>query len=87
MKYSLKITSFLGLVALMGCSGSGDSGDVEAANRAAASAPKSVDQLPADMSPEAKRMAGAAIGQSQAMKDQAQKENEARKRFMQNAGR
>lgn len=68
---------------LAGCSGGGDPGDVEAANKASAAAPKSVDQLPSDMSPEAKRMAGAAMGQQQAMTDHAMRENEARKRAAQ----
>lgn len=72
---------------IAGCSGGGDSGDVEAANKASAAMPKSVDQLPSDMSPEAKRMAGAAIGQQQAMTDHAMRENEARKRAMQGQGR
>lgn len=78
--------SIIGFIAigatLLGCSG-GSAGDVEAANKASAQAPKSVDQLPEEMSPEAKRMAGAAMGQQQAMSDHAMRENEARKRAAQ----
>lgn len=80
------LISSLAIGVIAGCSG-GDVGDVEAANMASAAAPKSVDQLPSDMSPEAKRMAGAAMGQQQAMSDQAMRENEVRKRAMQGQGR
>lgn len=69
-----------GLVA--GCS-SNDSGDVEAANKAAAQAPKSADQLPTDMPPEARKQAESAIAQQQAMSQQANTENDARMRAMQ----
>ncbi|MCW5942985.1 MAG: hypothetical protein KIS66_12180 [Fimbriimonadaceae bacterium] len=64
---------------LAGCSGS-DQGDVKKAEEAAARAPKSVDQLPADMPPEAKRGAEAAMGQQQAMKQQMDAQAEAMKR-------
>lgn len=69
-------------LALAGCSGS-DRGDVKAAEEAAARAPKSVDQLPADMPPEAKRGAAAAMGQQQAMQQQMDAQAEAMKRAAQ----
>lgn len=72
---------------LAGCSGGGDPGDVDAAKKAADAAPKSVDQLPADMPPEARRAAEAAMGQKSAMSEQMAKENEARKRAMQGMNR
>lgn len=72
---------------LAGCSGGGDPGDVETAKKAAEAAPKSVDQLPADMPPEARRAAEAAMGQKAAMSEQMSKENEARKRAMQGMNR
>lgn len=72
---------------LAGCSGTGDAGDVELAKKASESAPKSVDQLPADMPPEARRAAEAAMGQKSAMSEQMAKENEARKRAIQGANR
>lgn len=43
-----------------------DNGDVDVAVRAAQAAPKSVDQLPADMPPEARASAAGAIAQGQA---------------------
>jgi outer membrane murein-binding lipoprotein Lpp len=68
----------LGFGALAGCSGS-DSGDVEKAKEAAEKAPKSVDELPADMPPQARANAAAAIQQAQA---RTQFEGEAQKRAM-----
>lgn len=55
----------LGFGVLTGCSGS-DSGDVERAKEAAEKAPKSVDELPADMPPQARANAAAAIEQAKA---------------------
>ncbi|MEJ5170294.1 MAG: hypothetical protein WHU10_04845 [Fimbriimonadales bacterium] len=55
----------LGFGVLAGCSGS-DSGDVEKAKEAAEKAPKSVDELPADMPEQARRNAAAAIEQAKA---------------------
>lgn len=66
---------------LAGCS-QADSGNVEAAKAAAQAAPRSVDELPADMPPEAKRSAGAAISQGQQMEAKMNAENEARARAM-----
>ncbi len=70
----------LTLVVGLGCRGSSDSGDVARAEAAAAAAPKTVDELPADMPPEAKRGAAAAMGQSQAMQQQMDAQAEAMKR-------
>lgn len=53
-----------------GCA-SEDQGDVEAASKAAAAAPKSVEQLPADMPPEARSAAASAMGQAAAAEQQA----------------
>jgi len=53
-----------------GCA-SEDQGDVEAARKAAAAAPKSVEQLPADMPPEARSAAASAMGQAAAAEQQA----------------
>lgn len=66
-------------LALTGCSGS-DRGDVKAAEEAAARAPKSVEQLPADMPPEARRGAEAGMGQQQAMQQQMNAQAEAMRR-------
>lgn len=60
-----------------GCSPSAN-GDVETATKAAAAAPKSVDQLPADMPPEARSAAASAMGQAQAMQQQANDPNRLR---------
>ncbi len=70
----------LALVGGFGCRGSSDSGDVARAEAAAAAAPKSVEELPADMPPEAKRGAAAAMGQSQAMQQQMDAHADAMKR-------
>lgn len=71
----------LGLCLLAGCTGP-DSGNVDAAKEAAAAAPKSVDELPADMPDEAKRGAAAAIGQGKEMQDKMNAEADARARAM-----
>lgn len=68
----------LGFGVLAGCSGS-DSGDVEKAKEAAEKAPKSVDELPADMPPQARANAAAAIEQA---KVRSQFEDDAQKRAM-----
>lgn len=57
----------VGILAISGCSSSGDPGDVEAAKKASESVAKSPDQLPANMSPEARKAAEGAIGQRNAM--------------------
>jgi len=57
-------------LAVAGCT-SQDEGDVEGAQKAAAAAPKSVDQLPADMPPEARAAAASAMGQAAAAEQQA----------------
>ncbi|MBS1707764.1 MAG: hypothetical protein JSS65_03480 [Armatimonadetes bacterium] len=67
----------LGLVlgaCLLGVTACGDSegpGDLEAAKKASAKAPKSADQLSPEMPAEAKSSATAAMGQAQAMQNQA----------------
>jgi Tfp pilus assembly protein PilP len=71
MKDLLLGFGLISALGLMGCSGGSDPGDVETAAKAAAAAPKSVDQLPADMPPEAKAAAAAAMGQAQAAQQQA----------------
>lgn len=75
------IYSLIAVCLLAGCT-QADSGDVEAAKAAAQSAPKSADELPANMPPEAKRSAAAAISQGQEMEAKMNAENEARARAM-----
>jgi PBP1b-binding outer membrane lipoprotein LpoB len=65
---------------LVGCSSSGDPGDVEKAAQAAQAAPKTADQLPADMPPQAKQQAEAAMQQGQAMAQQMNAQGEAMKK-------
>ncbi len=81
MKYLLPIVAG---ILLVGCSGS-DDGDVAAANKAAAEAPKSADELPADMSPEARRSAEAAMKQSEAMRQQMDSQAAAMKKARENS--
>jgi len=81
MKYLLPIVAGILLVA---CSGS-DDGDVAAANKAAAEAPKSADELPAEMSPEARRSAEAAMKQSEAMRQQMDSQAAAMKKARENS--
>lgn len=80
MKRHIILCAVVACTGLIGCSPSSD-GDPEAAAKAAAAAPKSVDQLPADMPPEAKASAASAMGRSQAMQQQAN--DPARARAMQ----
>ena len=54
----------------VGCTGS-DPGDVQQAQKAAATVPKSTEQLPSEMPPAAKSAAAAAMGQAQQMQSQA----------------
>ena len=77
----LFISFLIAACLLTGCN-QADSGDVEAAKAAAQNAPKSADELPADMPPEAKRRAAAAISQGQEMEAKMNAENEARARAM-----
>jgi hypothetical protein len=79
MKHVLLVTA--ALVAAVGCSSSPDNGDVETATRAAAAVPKTPDQLPANMPPEARASAASAMQQAAAMQQQAQ--DPARVRAMQ----
>ncbi|CAN1553033.1 hypothetical protein MCEMSE15_02269 [Fimbriimonadaceae bacterium] len=81
MKYLLPIVAG---ILLVGCSGS-DDGDVAAANKAAAEAPKSADELPAEMSPEARRSAEAAMKQSEAMRQQMDSQAAAMKKARENS--
>jgi hypothetical protein len=67
---SLYVLVALAALCLAGCLDS-SAGDVAGAERAAAQAPKSVEELPADMPPEARASAAAAIGQSSSMQQQA----------------
>ena len=69
----------LALVAAGGSRGDGDSGDVSAANTAAAAAPKSAADLPSNLTPEQRATAEAGIGQQQAMADQMNKQGAAMK--------
>lgn len=65
----------------IGCSGGdADSGDVAAANKAAAEAPKSVDQLPSNLSPEQRATAEAGMGANSAMAEQMNKQGAAMKK-------
>lgn len=61
----------MALVVLAGCSPVEDAGNVQGATQAASVAPKTIDQLPKDMPPEARRGAQAAMGQAQAVQQQA----------------
>lgn len=75
MKFVLPLIALAGL--LVGCS-KDETGDVEAAKKAAEAAPKTEAQLPANMPPEAKRAAMGGMGAQQAMAQQAQQQNQAR---------
>ncbi len=75
MKFILPVVALAGL--LVGCA-KDETGDVETAKKASEAAPKTVDQLPANMPPEAKRAAQGAMGAQQAMANQAQQSNLAR---------
>ena len=68
MKYLLFVP--LALLTITGCSGGGDNGDVAAAENAAKLAPKSKEDLPASMPPQAQKSAEAAMGAQKAMADQ-----------------
>jgi hypothetical protein len=57
-------------LALVGCSGDDGSGNVKTAEEAAQAAPKSVDQLPTDMPPEARKAAEAGIANGQKMTEE-----------------
>lgn len=74
------LLGLVGLVTIAGCSSSGDPGNVEAAEAAAKAMPKSVDELPANMPPEARKSAEGAILQQQAREKQANAQAEAMKR-------
>ena len=76
-----KLLPFASLLVLftVGCNGGGDSGDVEAAKKAAAATPKTAAELPANMPPEARRGAEAGIAQQEAMRKQEEAANAARK--------
>jgi PBP1b-binding outer membrane lipoprotein LpoB len=71
---------------LLGCSQS-DPGDPELAKKAAEAAPKTVEQLPADMPPEAKRQAEGAMKQKEAMQSQMDAQAEAMKKVNAQQGR
>ncbi len=73
--FALALVAF----AAVGCGSGGDSGDVEAAKKAAAAAPKKIEDLPANMPPEARRGAEAGIKQAQAMAAQQAQQEAARK--------
>jgi PBP1b-binding outer membrane lipoprotein LpoB len=65
-KFLLALTVAAGTLLMAGCEGPGETGDVESAKKAAAQAPKSADQLPADMPPQARAAAQSAMGQAAA---------------------
>lgn len=75
VKYALALTL---LAFAVGCSQI-DSGNVKEAEAAAAAAPKSVDQLPKDMPPEARAQAAGAMAAAQAMQKQMEAQAAARK--------
>lgn len=76
MKYLLPALILGGI--LCGCAAKDDEGDVAKAKAAAEAAPKTVDQLPQNMPPEARRAAAGAMGAQQAMAAQMQKANQDR---------
>ncbi len=63
-------------VLAVGCTGGDDVGDVETGVKAAQAAPKTPDQLPSDMPPEARRAAESAMAQQSAMAAHMQKMNQ-----------
>lgn len=69
---------------LVGCGS--DAGDVEAASKAAKAAPTSVDQLPDNMPPEARRSAAAAMAQGQAQKAKMDQQAEAMRKAREKMG-
>lgn len=75
MKYF--VLGLLVSVSLVACNGSGDSGNVDEAHKAALSAPKSVDALPANMPESAKASAAAGIEQGKAAQAEAASRNHA----------
>ena len=82
----MKKLNYLTLVILalgaFGCGSGGDSGDVEAAKKAAAAIPKKVEDLPSTMPPDARKGAAAGMKQAEAMQkmmnDQAAARNTAK---------
>ena len=79
MKTLLPFALALVALAAVGCGSGGDSGDVEAAKKAAAAVPKKVEDLPANMPPEARRGAEAGIKQAAEMEKMQQQQEAARK--------
>ena len=69
MKYLISLLTLA--VALAGCSGQDDNGDVAAAQAAIKNGPKTPDQLPANMPPQARAAATAAMQQAAAQQQQA----------------
>lgn len=65
-KYLLALVALVGASFIVGCDGPGESGDVDGAKKAAQAAPKSADQLPAEMPPQARNAAASAMGQAAA---------------------
>ncbi|RYG38014.1 hypothetical protein EON81_04850 [bacterium] len=76
-KLALPLAMVIG-TALFGCAPPEDTGDPSVARKATESAPKSVDQLPENMPPQARSSAAAAMGQSAAMAQQMEAQNRAR---------
>jgi hypothetical protein len=64
MKYGILL--IIGSLMVTGCNSSGDPGDVETAKKASQSVPKSPEELPSNMPPEARKAAEGAIGQRKA---------------------
>lgn len=66
MRTAFGILAALAVFVVAGCNGDDGNGDVEKAQAAAAKAPKSADQLPKDMPPQARAAATNAINQANA---------------------
>lgn len=86
MKKLFLLGALVASLALVGCSSTGDAGDVEAAQPASAAAPKTAEDLnQQNLPPDAQRGAAAAIQQNQAQKEQMDAQAEAMRRARANA--
>jgi hypothetical protein len=73
MKKSLLLVLGVFTLSLIGCSGEGDSGNVEAGIAASKQAEQTARELPKDMPPEARRSAENAIAAQKAMTEHMQR--------------